>query len=199
MLISGGRLKLVEKTVKEDGKTPLYLYEFIYDEMPCCPVCGAPMHERSNKSGLKGRSFIGMDGVDSKVAMRRLACDNKACYNHDHPKYNLPDILVPHCRYDAEVHQAVADGNTEVPCTPDTIKRMEKRITTQIAQILWALTQMGITLPFNKEDCVDASESPDFWPCLRRAAAAYKRWYLRAVKMTVNRYGSLYPPRRDTS
>lgn len=35
MLISKGKLELVEETLKEDGRTPLNYYKFIYDEMPC--------------------------------------------------------------------------------------------------------------------------------------------------------------------
>lgn len=66
MLISKGKLELVEETLKEDGRTPLNYYKFIYDEMPCCPDCGAPMHERSRLSGKEGRSFTGMDGTPAK-------------------------------------------------------------------------------------------------------------------------------------
>ena len=81
MLISKGRLELVEETLKEDGKTPLNYYQFIYGEMPRCPDCGAPMHERERLTGKKARGFTGMDGIESKVEIRRVVCDNKACYN----------------------------------------------------------------------------------------------------------------------
>ena len=80
MLISKGKLELVEETLKEDGRTPLNCYKFIYDEMPCCPDCGAPMHERSRLSGKEGRSFTDMDGTPSKVEIHRVVCDNEACY-----------------------------------------------------------------------------------------------------------------------
>mgnify|MGYP000005879994 FL=1 len=194
MLISKGKLELMEETLKEDGRTPLNCYKFIYDEMPRCPDCGAPMHERDRLSGKDRRNFTGMDGTLSKVEIRRVVCDDKACYNHNHPKRNLPDILVPYGRYDAEVHQAVADGSNEVPCSPSTIKRMLKKIADQFMMLLWALTQMGIHLSICKEEC----KAMDLWPILRNAVAGFDRWYLRALKMAVNRFGALYCECNDT-
>lgn len=194
MLISKGKLELVEETLKEDGRTPLNYYKFIYDEMPCCPDCGAPMHERSRLSGKEGRSFTGMDGTPSKVEIRRVVCGNEACYNHTHPKRDLPDILVPYGRYDAEVHQAVADGRNEVPCSPSTVRRMLKKMAGQLVMLLWAFTEMGMRLSICEEDC----RSADLWSTLRDAAAGFDRWYLRAVKMNVNRFGALYWQCSDT-
>lgn len=192
MLISKGKLELVEETLKEDGRTPLNCYKFIYDEMPRCPDCGAPMHERDRLSGKDRRNFTGMDGTLSKVEIRRVVCDDKACYNHNHPKRNLPDILVPYGRYDAEVHQAVADGSTEVPCSPSTVRRLLKKMADQLVMLLWALTQMGIRI------CEADCKTVDPWPILRDVAAGFDRWYLRALKMTVNRFGALYWKCNDT-
>lgn len=194
MLISKGRLELVEETLKEDGKTPLNYYQFIYSEMPRCPDCGAPMHERERLTGKKARCFTGMDGIESKVEIRRVVCDNEECYNHNHPKRDLPDILVPHSHYDAEVHQAVADGSTEVPCTPGTIRRLLKKMADQLMLFLWALTQLGIRLTFCEED----GKARDFWSALRAATAGFEGWYLLALKMTVNRFGALHWQCSDT-
>ncbi len=75
---------------------------------PACPCCGEPMNYRDSRKRIRRKE----GGCTEHLLVRRLRCP-KCRKLH----VELPDCLVPHKHYDAEVISGVIDGIV----TPDDL------------------------------------------------------------------------------
>ena len=71
------------------------------DDTPVCPVCGGTLKYRDTRLRIRKKE----GGVKEYLMIRRLRCTD--CHRHHN---ELPDCLVPHKHYEAEVISGVLDG-----------------------------------------------------------------------------------------
>ena len=71
------------------------------DDTPVCPVCGGTLKYRDTRLRIRKKE----GGVKEYLMIRRLRCTE--CHRHHN---ELPDCLVPHKHYEAEVISGVLDG-----------------------------------------------------------------------------------------
>ena len=88
MLISKAQIMVRGETSGRDCEAG-QLLKIVYEEMPDCPRCSAPMSVRDHF----WRVVIGMDGVRRKIRPRRLVCTCETCALHTRPQRNLPQGL----------------------------------------------------------------------------------------------------------
>lgn len=70
------------------------------DDTPVCPVCGGTLKYRDTRLRIRKKE----GGVKEYLMIRRLRCTE--CHRHHN---ELPDCLVPHKHYEAEVISGVLD------------------------------------------------------------------------------------------
>lgn len=92
-------------------------------EIVPCPFCGAPLVV----VGSRPRSWYQSSGERAKLIIRRLRCELCARIHHE-----LPDLLVPYKRYDAESIEGVLSepARTDIAADESTLLRWK----------LWFLT-----------------------------------------------------------
>ena len=71
------------------------------DDTPVCPVCGGTLKYRDSRPRIRKKE----GGLKEYLMIRRLRCTE--CLRHHN---ELPDCLVPHKHYEAEVISGVLDG-----------------------------------------------------------------------------------------
>lgn len=71
------------------------------DDTPVCPVCGGTLKYRDTRPRIRKKE----GGLKEYLMIRRLCCTE--CHRHHN---ELPDCLVPHKHYEAEVISGVIDG-----------------------------------------------------------------------------------------
>lgn len=72
-------------------------------DLPPCPVCGGKLLYRDNRPRIRKKE----GGMKERLIVSRYRCQNKSCRRlHT----GLPDCLVPHKHYEAEVISGVYDG-----------------------------------------------------------------------------------------
>ena len=71
------------------------------DDTLVCPVCGGTLKYRDTRPRIRKKE----GGVKEYLMIRRLRCTE--CHRHHN---ELPDCLVPHKHYEAEVISGVIDG-----------------------------------------------------------------------------------------
>lgn len=71
------------------------------DHSPVCPVCGGVLKYRDSRPRIRRKE----GGLKEHLMIRRLRCVGCHRYHNE-----LPDCLVPHKHYEAEVISGVIDG-----------------------------------------------------------------------------------------
>lgn len=184
MLITKAKMTFKENISNAEGRITGEIYQAIYEEMPCCQICGESMSVRDHIL----RGFIPMSGVQGKVKIRRLVCADTACSLHTRPQRDLPSGLVPRRQYTAEVHQAIAEGRRDVPCAPNTIHRIYAWLV-GLAVCLLA-SDYFLTLCENVNEPGRPAGSP--LEQLRDIIGGGKDWLCRAVEKALGQGGGLH-------
>lgn len=70
-------------------------------DLPPCPSCGGELRYRDSRKRIRKKE----GGQKEYLMIRRLKCTNCHCHHME-----LPDCLVPHKHYQAEVISGVLDG-----------------------------------------------------------------------------------------
>lgn len=183
MLISKAQIMVKGETSGRDCEAG-QLLKIVYEEMPDCPRCSAPMSVRDHF----WRVVIGMDGVRRKIRPRRLVCTCETCALHTRPQRNLPQGVVPGRQYSAEVHQAIAEGRSDVPCAPNTIHRIYRWLLSLAVFVL----SCGLFMP----DCENVNEvdgrAQHPLERLRDKAGGGEQWFARVVERAAGRGGGLH-------
>ena len=175
MLISKAQMVVREERYDERGQMEETVYHVFYDPLPLCPECGQPMKIRDHV----WRRIIGMDGVRSRIRVRRLVCTHQACYFYAHPRRNLPMGILPGRLYTAEVHQAVAEGRSDVPCAPNTVHRLYKWLLKLAACLMTG--GLFFTPCENVNEDEDKEQKGTLLEQLRDKAGGGSGWLARAV------------------
>lgn len=71
------------------------------DDAPVCPLCGGILKYRDSRLRIRRKE----GGCKEHLMIRRLRCSQCGHYHNE-----LPDCLVPHKHYEAEVISGVIDG-----------------------------------------------------------------------------------------
>ena len=71
------------------------------DDVPVCPLCGGVLKYRDSRLRIRRKE----GGGKEHLMIRRLRCSQCGHYHNE-----LPDCLVPHKHYEAEVISGVIDG-----------------------------------------------------------------------------------------
>ena len=88
------------------------------NERPSCPDCDSPLKAVGSRKRIIRRS----DGERHTLIIRRLKCGKCGCLHHE-----LPDIIVPYKRYDAETIEKVLsekENTPSFPCETSTAVRL---------------------------------------------------------------------------
>lgn len=110
-------------------------------EDPVCPYCGKPLVYRDSRP----RIWKWYGGVKREIIIRRLKCNSCCCLHSE-----LPDKLVPHKHYGAEVIEDVVDEvstpdetqTEDYPCEK-TMERWKNWIASNTPQIDGFLKSVG--------------------------------------------------------
>jgi hypothetical protein len=106
------------------------------EENELCPNCGNVLMYHCRVI----RTVKDITGVQSIYSIRVLTCRNEACPSTYHRE--LPDIIVPYRRYDAESMEEAIDREGKdltVACDESTIRRWRKWFETNATNIMMAL------------------------------------------------------------
>lgn len=183
MLISKAQL-IVKGEPGGEGHEARQLLKIVYEEMPDCPRCSAPMSVRDHF----WRVLIGMDGVRREMRPRRLVCTCETCELHTRPQRNLPQGVVPRRQYSAEVHQAIAEGRRDVPCADNTIHRIYR----WLLRLADFMLSCGLFMP----DCENVNEvagrAQSSLEHLENIAGGGEQWLARVVERAAGRGGGLH-------
>ncbi|WP_195267211.1 DUF6431 domain-containing protein [Eubacterium sp. 1001713B170207_170306_E7] len=185
MILSNATLTLDEQENSELDLSVPQRYRIEYHGMPSCPCCGAPMSHRDTF----GRSMTGAAGEPMRLTPRRVVCDNKDCYYHDHPVRNLPNAVLPYRRYSAKAHEAVAQGSADMPCPPNTQSRLYQWLTEAAPK--WLEQVCGGEDPPDFCLVQEAQEALEALPgkaldCLREAYGSQPGWLGRLIQQLLN-------------
>lgn len=78
------------------------------DDTPVCPLCGGTLRYRDSRMRIRKKE----GGLKEHLIIRRLRCSSCGSLHNE-----LPDCLVPHKHYEAEIISGVLDGIV----TPDDV------------------------------------------------------------------------------
>ena len=103
-------------TVSFDASAGVYVVK--NNDAPVCPECGSPLSGYDRRR----RKAICQDGSVRIYLLRRLRCPRCGTLHTE-----IPDILIPHKHYEADVINAVRSGNDALcPADDSTICRWKK-------------------------------------------------------------------------
>ncbi len=153
-------------------------------DVPVCPYCGGRLVYRDRRA----RIFKHEGGSSDTLMIRRLRCCNCRRYHNE-----LPDCLVPHKHYGAEVISGVIDGvvtqddedSEDYPCM-ETMLRWLRWFTANIINIEGALRRAGHVILSLGEEILSMADS-----LLEAIRGRYPDWLERTVRIVVNSGGSL--------
>jgi hypothetical protein len=161
---------------------------FVYseEEFALCPICSTFLKYHSwIKRGLKDIS-----GEKSTYKIRVLKCENEACTQTYHRE--LPDIIVPYKRYDAESIEKVIDhdGSDVLTATDNsTIQRWRAWFKSNMISMMMALTSVMVEIENDSETSSlvkqkQTSNNP--LETIKKIVARREKWLNETVRVLVN-------------
>ncbi|TES47245.1 hypothetical protein E2L07_05350 [Halalkalibacterium halodurans] len=142
-----------------------------------CPCCGGTL----SVAGSRKRAWYKSSGERSRLVIRRLYCE--AC---DKIHHELPDILVPYKRYDAESIEGTVSTppRTEAAVDEATIFRWKNWFQVWVAYAIGCLRSIAIRFDLPVEEL---SESPQtVLHSLGQYVGMEEGWLKRAVRSMTN-------------
>ena len=106
------------------------------DDTPVCPVCGGTLKYRDTRLRIRKKE----GGVKEYLMIRRLRCTE--CHRHHN---ELPDCLVPHKHYEAEVISGVLDG---IVTSEDADSEDSPSLLTMLRWLQWFRMNLAILKGF---------------------------------------------------
>lgn len=142
-----------------------------------CPCCGGQLEV----AGSRGRVWFKSSGDRSKLIIRRLRCAPCKRIHHE-----LPDLLVPYKRYDAESIERVVSEPvcTDIAVEESTLRRWKCWF------LAWAVYAAGclqsVAVRFNLPVAAPSAPPQSALQMLRRFAGDAVGWLRRVVRPIAN-------------
>jgi hypothetical protein len=140
-----------------------------------CPCCKGKL----GGAGSRPRVWYKSSGDRATLIIRRLYCEICERIHHE-----LPDLLVPYKRYDAESIEGALEGNDTVAADESTISRWRGWFHMWVVYAAGALYSIGIQLQLPVEQVSKPSQSA--LHTLGRFVGDAVGWLARAVRPIAN-------------
>ena len=150
------------------------------DVIPPCPICEGSLYYRDSRKRIRKKD----GGINEHLQIRRFrCCDCHSLHNE------LPDCLVPHKHYEAEVISGVIDGVV----TPNDLESEDYPcMRTMIRWLAWFRVNLanveGMLRKAFSSSIADFSSS-----LLEKIQASNQRWLETILRIIYNSGGRLSP------